>query len=462
MVSATAEHHVRVVYRVMAAEKVVLTVHTLGQGGTDRVCTHLANGIAAAGFDTEILLFCRGGGGEQALTSLLDSRVRLTSLSTRSLSRPLDLVSKLPAYVRHLIHARPQCVISTGNNMSWVTALGVKLSGLSDCALIMKTTNPIVRPTDWWLKRAFRSAGYRRAFSAADAIWALSQAETEQLRAAFPTTAERFQTVINPYVTRSMVSRARCPSHGDDAPLVLAVGRLSSQKRLERLIRAFALVRNPHARLAILGDGPDRAPLEQLVEQLGLEDRVIMPGFVTDIERWYARARLFVLPSVYEGLPAVVLEAMAANCPVLTTDCFPLASELASAGDGCAIIETVDPPELAALIDKSLSRARPTGLRELADRYSIESGVASHVAALRRLIPLENGPRNGHASDSLQEVEACPPLIAARSSMSGSIRRPQAGFRTASIPSSRDIDISIDGWSDPPSWQNHRWRLMPR
>jgi len=99
---------------------------------------------------------------------------------------------------------------------------------------------------------------------------------------------------------------------------------------------------DPKQRSRAITDGPDRAPLEQLVEQLGLEDRVIMPGFVTDIERWYARARLFVLPSVYEGLPAVVLEAMAANCPVLTTDCFPLARELASAGDGCAIIEIGD------------------------------------------------------------------------------------------------------------------------
>jgi glycosyltransferase involved in cell wall biosynthesis len=446
----------------MTAEKIILTVHMLGQGGTDRVCTHLANGLAAAGFDTEVLAFCRGGGGEEALTDILDQRVRLTSLSRRSLSRPLDLVSRLPGYVRHLNRTRPQCVISTGNNMSWVTALGLRASSLADCALIMKTTNPIVRPTDWWLKRTIRTAGYRRAFSAADAIWALSQAETEQLRSVFPNVAARFQTVINPYVTPAMVCRRSRRWLDDKAPLVLAVGRLSNQKRLERLIRAFALVRNADARLAILGDGPEREALEELVAQLGLEDRVIMPGYVSDIERWYARARLFVLSSVYEGLPAVVLEAMAADCPVLTTDCFPLARELASAGDGCSIIESADPPELAAMIDASLSRARPNGLRELAETYSIESGIASHVSALCRLISRDTGPRNRRAWRDLQEIDSCPPRIAARSSMWGFTRRPQTGFRTASIPSSMDTGTSIEGWSGPPFWRGRRWRLMPQ
>ena len=103
---------------------------------------------------------------------------------------------------------------------------------------------------------------------------------------------------------------------------VINVGRLSEQKNQKLLIRAFSMLhkQNGSARLTILGDGPLRHELEKTIAEEGLEEAVRLEGNVTDTEKYYAKADLFVLSSVYEGLPLAVLEAMAASLPIVSTD----------------------------------------------------------------------------------------------------------------------------------------------
>jgi glycosyltransferase involved in cell wall biosynthesis len=213
---------------------------------------------------------------------------------------------------------------------------------------------------------------------------ALSDADRRVLQRQFPKLADRFVAVANPYVTREMLTRAHA---GDLArtgpPLVVAVGRLHHQKRFDRLLRAWERVSCPGARLCIVGDGPDRTALEALVTELGLANRVEMPGYSADVSSWLAKADVFVLSSDYEGLPAVVLEAMAFNCPVVSTDCFAAARELVGNADECHVVPTGDIGMLAARIDQVLARrARPTRLRQVAERYSVAAAVESHCSAL--------------------------------------------------------------------------------
>jgi glycosyltransferase involved in cell wall biosynthesis len=108
-----------------------------------------------------------------------------------------------------------------------------------------------------------------------------------------------------------------------------------------------------------------------------------MPGYSADVARWLAKADAFVLSSDFEGLPAVVLEAMAFNCPVISTDCFPAARELVGNAEQCHVVPRGDIGMLAARIDEVLAgRSRPTRLRQIAERYSVAAGVESHRAAL--------------------------------------------------------------------------------
>jgi len=102
-----------------------------------------------------------------------------------------------------------------------------------------------------------------------------------------------------------------------EVKIVLTVCRLSGEKNIQALIRAFARVKDTASILVVVGDGPWRADLERLVADLGIRKRVRFAGFRTDVERFYSIADLFVLPSLYEGFGHVFLEAMASGVPCI-------------------------------------------------------------------------------------------------------------------------------------------------
>jgi glycosyltransferase involved in cell wall biosynthesis len=364
-------------------KKITLFTYMLTQGGTDRVAAILASGYADAGFDVEILVLCGGGEAQPLLSDIGGPTVAVRYLSRRSTWRTFDLLRLFPCIVRHLQSAPPDALVSTANNTAWICAAAQKLGALHRTSLILKTTNPIIGSRHRGVVRALRRWGYGLVFSKAAAVWTLSNAETALLKSAYPRSADRIRTVVNPYVTSTMLAAATSNAKPNVNPIVIGVGRLTKQKRFDLLIKAFALIKRRDAQLIILGDGADRGRLLKLIADLGLSDRVSLPGFVTDVAEQYRQADLFVLTSRYEGLPAVVLEAMAANCPVLSTDCFVAARALLETAEGCGIIEKADPATLAQVIDERLGGKRPTSLRSIAIGNSVESGIANHVSALR-------------------------------------------------------------------------------
>lgn len=362
--------------------RVSLVLHKFSRGGSDRVAAYLARGFLDAGMDVELIVFSKGGEVERILLDLLGADIPVRYLGRASSSRALDLLRGLPGLIRLLRASKPDAVISTANNTALVTAIAVGLAGHWGARLVLKTTNPIATSRHKGFARHFRLWTYRTIFRWTDAVWTLSPDESEEMRIEFPQFARLFRDVANPYVTERMLVRHEPirPPHGTKT--VISVARLTAQKRLDRLIIAFAMMESPDARLVIFGEGEDRPALEALVKRLCLEERVSLPGYVTDVAKALHEADLFVLTSDYEGLPAALLEAMATNCAVLSTDCFPGARSLLGGLDGGGIIEDSEPAALARLMDDYLKRPRPTALREVAARYSIGRGVTSHLNAL--------------------------------------------------------------------------------
>ena len=139
--------------------------------------------------------------------------------------------------------------------------------------------------------------------------------------------------------------------------LIISIGRLSKEKAHGVLIEAFRLLRatNPDlsCRLVIVGDGPERANLETAARASGQNDRITFAGQVSNVEPFYAAGDVFVLPSLSEGSPNVLLEAMAAEVPIVATAVGGV-TEIVSNEESALLVLPKNPQALAAAIDRVL------------------------------------------------------------------------------------------------------------
>lgn len=368
---------------------IALIAYELETGGISRVAVHLANGFCREGYRVSLVLSTSQGPRHNAELALLDNAVEVTSLSDRAFGkRALGQVQTFAAMRRWLRRARPDVVVGTANNISWYTGLAVAGLGAEGPRVFIKTTNPILRKADGPALTAIRRAGYARLFGAADGVLTLSNAETRLLAEQFPAQAARFRTVYNPYLTPEIEARTRLPAIAGEGPMILALGRLAPQKNFARAIEAFALARQmggltlKGARLVICGEGPQRADLEALAKRLGVSDVVELPGFRDDVPDLLACADRYLMSSEYEGLPAVVIEALGAGCPVVSTDCFLAARELLDDRPGCRVTGFSAQSLAAGLVEALEEAADEAGLRQLAQGYSLQSAARSHLATM--------------------------------------------------------------------------------
>lgn len=137
--------------------------------------------------------------------------------------------------------------------------------------------------------------------------------------------------------------------------VVLSVGRLVPDKRFDLVIKAFAKLQDQSASLIILGEGPERQNLLQLVQELRVENRVSLPGFTEQTGDYFARAKCFVLTSKKESFGLVLVEALAFGLPVLSTDCGGPREVLDGGLYGVLLDNNIEPGALAIEIDKVLT-----------------------------------------------------------------------------------------------------------
>jgi glycosyltransferase involved in cell wall biosynthesis len=175
-----------------------------------------------------------------------------------------------------------------------------------------------------------------------------------------PIPIQKVRVIYNPVVSPELYEKADAPVEHPwfqphQPPVVLAAGRLVALKGYDTLLRAFARVRQETpARLVILGEGPERPNLERLAAELGVAADVDMPGFDPNPFRYMKRAGVFVLSSRYEGLPNVLIQALACGCPVVSTDCPSGPSEILDGGRYGALVPVDDVEAMAGAIVRAL------------------------------------------------------------------------------------------------------------
>lgn len=203
---------------------------------------------------------------------------------------------------------------------------------------------------------------------------------------------------VAPFRTASPIDRARegLPEH---ARLLLTVARLDAQKGVDLLITAAAnvLPNHPDAWVIIIGDGPLQAALRSQAEATGVKDRIRFLGTRRDVPAWMVSATALVLPSRWEGMPNVVLEAMAAGLPVLATDVEGV-SELIQPGSNGWIVPKENPAALAEVMNRLLRQPEMTrGMGECSqhiifERFTNTKILSSYTALYRRLLSADPPP----------------------------------------------------------------------
>jgi glycosyltransferase involved in cell wall biosynthesis len=169
-----------------------------------------------------------------------------------------------------------------------------------------------------------------------------------------------------------------------DRPIVLGIGRLSVQKNFEFLIKSFAQsIKKVNAYLVIIGEGSERQKLEKLIKSLNLEGSVILMGHKNNVFPYLKRSDIFVLSSLYEGMPNALIEAVSLNIPSISTNIKTGPKEILLNGGGGQLVEVGSIDRLRKVIVFGLSEQEK--VQKLAyncflqmDRFSMDSMILKY------------------------------------------------------------------------------------
>jgi glycosyltransferase involved in cell wall biosynthesis len=356
--------------------RLALLLPDMSGGGAERVALALMRDFIARGHPVDLVLVNARG----VLLPLVPPEVEIIDLGAATLRRAiLPLVRYLRLRRPHALHAMmwPLTVIAVLARL--VSRLPTRIV-LSDHIALSKQYGGSARTM-----RAIRWS-VRLLYPLADARVLVSASAADDLAAVSGLPRRAIEIVHNPLDLPAGLIRDRSAKDwGNDGPArIVTLGVLKAQKNYALLLHAFALVRARRAaRLAIVGDGVLRPALERLAGELGIAGDVIFAGYDLDPWPWLASADVFALSSDYEGLPNVLVEALHAGLPVVSTDCKSGPREILDDGLHGHLVPCNDAVALAAAIEEALDHPHdPAAGRARAQALSGQTSVDRHVALM--------------------------------------------------------------------------------
>jgi glycosyltransferase involved in cell wall biosynthesis len=380
--------------------RIAIFIYCLRGGGAQRRTITLANGFVERGHAVDLVVVS----ADESRGVPLHPGVRVVPLdrgwrhTLEWLNGPINVrglftAGATPVLARYLKREHPDVLLSGASHVNLVAAFARRLSG-TNVPLVLRASNYPSGNLHW---RPLRQQGIRRllrrtlgiVYPWADHIVAVSKGVAQDIQSLTGLPDDRVTTIYSPVVGPYIASRAAEPvdhpwANDRRVPLILAAGRLTVQKDYPTLLRAFVRVRaEREAHLVILGDGRQRDRLEALVGELGIGANVAMPGRVDNPFAWMSKAAVFVLSSAWEGLPGVLIEAIACGCPVVSTDCPSGPREILEDGALGPLVPVRDEKALAAAILSVLASPTPREkLLHRAESFRIDAGVDAYLRVL--------------------------------------------------------------------------------
>ena len=325
----------------------VLFTTNLAGGGAEKALAKIGSGLAARGHEVDFIV-CEDSGKHAPPAGcrfhILAARAGHGWLGKRRLAWRLK---------RLLASSRPDLLVSTLPFADEVAALANAPCHV--CRIANTLSAEIARLPAAKAQR--RMARYRALYGARRLV-AVSQGVAADLQAAFGIEASRISVIGNPFdfAAIRVLAAEPCPGRPRE-PYILHVGRYAAQKRHDLLLAAFAAADLPQ-QLVLLT--PPDAKLFALIVQHGLQRRVVTADFQANPYPWMAAADLLVLCSDHEGLPNVLIEALACGTRVVSTDCPSGPREILHGELACRLVPCGDAEALARTMGAALAAPRPS------------------------------------------------------------------------------------------------------
>ena len=364
---------------------VAIFTSSLDSGGAQRAMVMLARGLAARGHAVDFLAARAHG----PFRDWLPESARLVDLASER------VLPTLPGLIRYLRRERPRALISALDYVNLVAIAARRLAGVSTPVVITEQNTPsALAPLVHTRRGRHLLSGIRFGYPRADRVIAVSEGVRADLVHEIGIPDEKVDVIFHAVLGEELSARAAEPVDHPwflpgAPPVVVAIGRLSAQKDYPTLIRAFARLRQEReARLVILGDGPLRSEIEGEIDRHGLTKDVWLAGFVDNPYAYLARASVFALSSLCEGLPTVVIEALYCGCRIVSTDCPSGPSELLDGGRHGRLVPMEDPAAFAQGLGDALDGTLPPPVPESWQPYRVEAVARRYEALLDELAPL--------------------------------------------------------------------------
>lgn len=362
-------------------------IGSFGGGGIERVTAHLAHGLVKSGIKIDLVL----NRSESPHLWRMPSETRIFDLKQPRLSL------SLPGLVQYLRRERPSALLAADHYLNELALLAGHIAGVPT-RIVVAEHNQLSKTAQNGSQMKARLAPLfaRFLYPWADGIIAVSNGVAKDLASTASLPLNSIHTIYNPVITPELFISAKDPVehpwfNSPEIPVILGVGKLEAQKDFPNLIQAFARVRQTRqARLVILGWGSDRPQLEALIQELGLQDDVDLPGYVQNPYAYMARSTVFALSSAWEGLPTVLIEAMALGIPVVSTDCESGPSEILAQGQYGYLTPVGNSEALADAILHVLSGNAKVVDPVWLEQFGLESATHKYMQVLGIQPPISN------------------------------------------------------------------------
>ena len=312
---------------------------------------NLACGMIDDGIGVDVVLARAQG----PFLSDLPAAVRVTDLKVSRMA-----CSVLPL-ARYLREARPDALLAFLDHSSVAAIAAAVLSGSRTPVFVAvhSTWTKVLEGAGRKDRLLARIAGI--AYRHAAGVITVSHGAAAAVRSCLGVDGSQVHVIYNPVVTHDLFAKAEAAVEhpwfkAGQPPVILGIGRLNQAKNFGALIASLARLRaRCPARLMVLGEGEERPTLESLVKKLGLSEHVALPGFVANPYPYLRRASVFVLSSAWEGLPTVLIEALALGVPIVSTDCLSGPSEILDHGRLGALVPVGDIDAMAGAMYRAIT-----------------------------------------------------------------------------------------------------------